>query len=121
MNPRLLGILAGVALAVVLFWPGTNPKGSNDFSIRNYRLKVVNVTFKELLLFEDALQNRIPSVQEVNRQHFDSTEKIAEIEVTILGDSQQFVKELALIPFDDFEVEVLNQTPQVVDIRINQK
>ena len=121
MNPKLLGILTGVALAVVLFWMGANPKRSNDFSIRDYRLKVVNVTFKELLLFEDALQKRIPSAQKVNRQRFDSTAQIAEIEVTIIGDSQQFVKELALIPFDDFEVEVLNQTPQSLDIQINQK
>ena len=88
---------------------------------RSLTLKVVNVTFKELLLFEDALQKRIPSVQNVNRQHFDVTGKIAEIEVTITGDSQQFVKALALIPFDDFEVEVLNQTPRVLDIQINQK
>ena len=49
------------------------------------------------------------------------TGKISEIEATITGDSQQFVKALALIAFDDFEVEVLNQTPQVLDIRINQK
>ena len=84
-------------------------------------LKVANVTFKELLLFEDALQKRIPSVQNVNRQHFNITEKKAEIKVTIAGDSQQFIKELALIVFDDFDVEVLNQTPQVLDIQVNQK
>ena len=84
-------------------------------------LQIVNVTFKELLLFEDALQKRIPSVQNMDRQHFEVTEKIAQIKVTIAGDLQQFVKELALIAFDDFEVEVLNQTPQVLDMRINQK
>ena len=121
MNPKFLGILTGVTLAVVLFWLGTNSKRSNDFSIRNYHLKVMNVTFKELLLFEDVLQKRIPSAQKVNRQRFDSTEKTAEIEVTIIVDSQQFVRELVLIPFDDFEVEVLNQTQQSLDIQINQK
>lgn len=89
--------------------------------VRELTLKVVNVTFKELLLFEDALKKRIPSAQNVHRRHFDVTGNIAEIEVAITSDSQQFVKELALIAFDDFEVEVLNQTPQVLDIRINQK
>ena len=84
-------------------------------------LQIVNVTFKELLLFEDALQKRIPSVQNMDRQHFEVTEKIAEIKITIAGDSQQFVKELALITFDDFEVEVLNQTAQFLDIQINQR
>ncbi len=88
---------------------------------RALTLKVVNVTFKELLLFEDALQKRIPSVQNVHRRHFDVTGKLAEIEVTITGDLHQFIKELALIRFDEFQVEVLNQTPQVLDIRINQK
>ena len=84
-------------------------------------LQIVNVTFKELLLFEDALQRRIPSVQNMERQYFEVGGKIAEIQVTITGDSQQFVKELALIEFDDFEVEVLNQTAQFLDIQINQK
>ena len=88
---------------------------------RSLTLKIVNVTFKELLLFENALQKRIPSVQNMHRRHFDVTGKITEIEATIIGDSQRFVKELALIEFDDFEVEVLNQTPQVLDIRINQE
>ena len=88
---------------------------------RSLVLKIVNVTFKELLLFEDALQKRIPSVQNMHRRYFDVTGKITEIEATITGDSQQFVKELALIEFDDFEVEVLNQTPQVLDMRIHQK
>lgn len=88
---------------------------------RSLTLKIVNVTFKELLLFENALQKRIPSVQNMHRRYFDATGKITEIEMTLIGDSQQFVKELALIAFDDFEVEVLNQTPQVLDIGINQK
>ena len=88
---------------------------------RSLTLKIVNVTFKELLLFENALQKRVPSVQNMHRRYFDVTGKITEIEATITGDSQQFVKELALIEFDDFEVEVLNQTPQVLDMRINQE
>ena len=88
---------------------------------RSLTLKIVNVTFKELLLFEDALHKRIPSVQKVHRRYFDVSGKITEIEVTIAAAVEQFVRELALIAFDDFVVEVLNQTPQVLDIRINQK
>ena len=88
---------------------------------RSLTLKIVNVTFKELLLFEDALHKRIPSVQKVHRRYFDVSGKITEIEVTIAAASEQFVRELALIEFKDFVVEVLNQTPQVLDIRINQK
>ena len=88
---------------------------------RELTLKIMNVTFKELLLFENALQKHIPSAQNLYRRHFDVTGKIAELEVTITGDSHQFVKELALITFDDFGVEVLNQTAQVLDIQINQK
>lgn len=84
-------------------------------------LQIVNVTFKELLVFEDALHQRITSVQKVNRQHFEVTTKTAAVEVIITGDPQRFVKELALIEFDDFEIEVLNQTPQALDIQINQK
>ena len=85
------------------------------------KIMIANVTFKELLLFEDTLHKRIPSVQNVDRQHFDVRGKVAEIEVTLTGDSQRFVKELALIEFDDFEVEVLNQGKQALDIQINQK
>ena len=88
---------------------------------RSLTLKIVNVTFEELLLFEDALQKRIPSVQNMHRRYFDVTGKITEIEATITGDSQRFVKELALIEFDDFEVEVLSRGKQFLDIRINQK
>ena len=85
------------------------------------RFVIMNVTFKELLLFENAIQKRIPSTQDVERQYFEARDKIAEIEVTITSDLQQFVKELAMITFDDFEVEVLNQSPQRLDIQINQK
>ena len=96
-------------------------RGMTTGLTRSLVLKIVNVTFKELLLFEDALQKRIPAVQNMHRRYFDVTGKITEIEATITGDSQQFIKELALIEFGDFEVEMLNQTPQVLDIRINQK
>ena len=76
------------------------------------RLRIANVTFKELLVVEDALQERIPSVQTVKRQHFDAAEKMADIEVTIAGDVQEFVKALGLMTFEGFEVEVLSQTAQ---------
>ena len=121
MDPKVLGTLAVGFLIVVLLWPADRFKGSNNFSERNYRLNVVNVTFKELLLFEDALQKRLPAVHNVERQHFDQAEKIAEIEVTIIGDSQLFVNELTWMEFDGFEVEVLNWSKQSLDVQIKQK
>ena len=84
-------------------------------------LKVANVTFKELLRFENALEERIPVVRKVDREHFNADEKAAGIKITVAGDMGQFVEELALVAFDDFDVEVLNQTPQLLDVRIKQK
>ena len=84
-------------------------------------LKVTNVTFKELLLFEDSLKQRISSIEGLNRQNFDAAGNRAEIKLTVPGDLQQFATELALTEFADFEVEVLNQTTEFLEVRINQK
>ena len=84
-------------------------------------LKVTNVTFKELLLFEESLKQRIPSIEGLARQNFDAAGSRAEIKVTVAGDLQQFATELALTEFAAFEVEVLNQTAEFLEIRINQR
>ena len=84
-------------------------------------LKVTNVTFKELLLFEESLKQRIPSIENLNRQNFDAGGSRAEIKITVTGDLQQFATELALTEFTSFEVEVLNQTAESLEIRINQR
>ena len=84
-------------------------------------LKVTNVTFKELLLFEESLKQRIPSIEGLGRQNFDAAGNRAEIKVTVAGDLQQFATELALTEFTSFEVEVLNQTAEFLEIRINQR
>ena len=84
-------------------------------------LKVTNVTFKELLLFEESLKQRMPSIEDLNRQNFDAGGSRAEIKLTVTGDLQQFATELALTAFASFEVEVLNQTAEFLEIRINQR
>jgi len=84
-------------------------------------LKVTNVTFKELLLFEESLKQRMPSIESLDRQNFDAAGSRAEIKLTVAGDLQQFATELALTEFADFEVEVLNQTAELLEIRINQR
>ena len=76
-------------------------------------MKVTNVTFKELLLFEESLKQRIPSIEDLNRQNFDTGGSRAEIKLTVTGDLQQFATELALTEFASFEVEVLNQTAEI--------
>ena len=84
-------------------------------------LKVANVTFKELLRFEESLKQRIPSIENLDRQNFDAAGSRAEIKLTITDDLQQLATELALTEFAAFEVEVLNQTAELLEIRVNQR
>ena len=67
-------------------------------------LKVTNVTFKELLLFEESLKQRIPSIESLDRQNFDAAGSRAEIKLTVAGDLQQFSTELALTEFADLKL-----------------
>ena len=84
-------------------------------------LKVTNVTFKELLLFEESLKQRISAIENVDRQNFDAAGSLAEIKLTVTDDLQQFATELALTEFSAFEIEVLNQIGQLLEIRVNQR
>ena len=90
-------------------------------SQKQVTLKVTNVTFKELLLFEESLKQRIASIENLDRQNFDAAGNEAEIKLAIKGALQQFATELALTEFTVFEIEVLNQTAELLEIRINQK
>ena len=90
-------------------------------SVNQVTLKVVNTTFKELVLFEDSLQKHIRSIKNLDRQNFDAARKSAEINVTIIDDFHQFSRELILSEFAGFEVEVLNLSAQTLEIRLNQK
>lgn len=90
-------------------------------SQKQVTLKVTNVTFKELLLFEESLKQRIASIGNLDRQNFDAAGNEAEIKLAIKGALQQFATELALTEFTVFEIEVLNQTAELLEIRINQK
>ena len=84
-------------------------------------LKVSNVTFKELLVFEESLRQRIVSLEKLDRQNFDAEESKAEIKLSITDNLQQFATDLALTEFAAFEVEVLNQTPELLELRVNQR
>lgn len=84
-------------------------------------LKVVNTTFKELVLFEEALQKHIPSIQILDSQNFDASRKSAEINITTTDNLRQFSKQLVLFKFEVFEVEVLSLSAQTLEVRLNQK
>ena len=104
--------LSGIAISAVA---DTSPAESQ------VTLKVSNVTFKELLLFEESLKQRIPSIEKLDRQNFDAAGNQSEIKLTIMGELQQFATELVLTEFVAFEVEVLSQAAQVLEIRVNQR
>ena len=84
-------------------------------------LKVTNVTFKELLNFEESLRQRMVSLEKLDRQNFDAEKSAAEIKLTISGDLQKFATDLALTEFTAFELEVLNQTAELIELRVNQR
>ena len=46
-------------------------------------LKVTNVTFKELLKFEESLRQRIAALEKLERKNFDANESKAEIKLII--------------------------------------
>ena len=84
-------------------------------------LKVNNVTFKELLEFEESLRQRMVSLEKLDRQNFDAEKSTSEIKLTISGDLQKFATDLALTEFAAFELEVLNQTAELIELRVNQR
>ncbi len=84
-------------------------------------LKVVNTTFKELVLFEEALQKHIRSITNLDSQNFDASRKSAEINITTTDNLRQFSKALVLSEFEAFEVEVLNLSTETLEVRLNQK
>ena len=121
---RINGFLVSLTvLFTLIFLSQTDISAVADTSASQSQLtlKVTNVTFKELLLFEESLKQRIPSIENLNRQNFDAGGSRAEIKITVTGDLQQFATELALAEFTAFEVEVLNQTAEFLEIRINQR
>ena len=121
---RINGFLVSLTvLFTLIFLSQTDISAVADTSASQSQLtlKVTNVTFKELLLFEESLKQRIPSIENLNRQNFDAGGSRAEIKITATGDLQQFATKLALAEFAAFEVEVLNQTAEFLEIRINQR
>lgn len=112
-----------IFLSIFIFLSQTNNTAVADTPAPQSQvtLKIANVTFKELLLFEESLKQRIPSIESLDRQNFDAAGSRAEVKLTITNDLQQFATELALTEFAAFEVEVLNQTAELLEIRVNQR
>lgn len=95
---------------------------NTGLSEKQITLKIVNATFKELVLFKEALQKHIPSIKSLdNSQNFDVARKSTEINITITENIYQFSKALALSEFKDFEVEVLNLSAEKLEIHLNWK
>jgi hypothetical protein len=90
-------------------------------TIPSVRVKLVNIDFKQLVLFEQALKEKVKVAKDFHRRNFDMVGKIAEIDVDIDGTSQEFSTELTSQDFLDFDVEVLNFTANVLDLRLKPK
>lgn len=84
-------------------------------------LKVSNITFKELLKLEESLKQRMAALEKFERKNFDAGIGEAEIKLTISDDLQTFTTDLALTEFAAFELEILNQTSEQIELRVNQR
>ena len=111
----LLALITFVSMADIVTMAETPALGNQ------ITLKIVNTTFKELVLFEEALQKHIPSIKNLDSQNFDAARKSAEINITTTDNLHQFSKALVLFEFEAFEVEVLNLSAQTLEIRLNRK
>jgi len=85
------------------------------------RVKLTNVDFKQLVLFEQMLKEKIKDVQRFHRRNFDVVGKIAEIDVDIKGGAQSLSTELTKEELPDFEIEVLNFTANTLDLKLKPK
>ena len=112
-----------IFLFSAVFLSGTDIPAAADISgsAHQITLKVGNVTFKELLVFEESLQQRIPMLQGLERRAFDAKGKRSEMQLMLTSDLQRFATELALTEFVGFEVEVLNQTAESLEVRVTPK
>ena len=90
-------------------------------SAPSVRVKLNGVDFRQLILFEQMLEERLKSVKRFHRRSFDVVGKIAEIDVDVEGGAQSLSTELTTGEFLDFEVEVLNFTTNVLDLRLKPK
>jgi hypothetical protein len=84
-------------------------------------IKLANVDFRQLILFEQTLRDRVEGVQSFHRRSFDVVGKVAEIDTSVSGGSQSFSTRLATIEFPDFEIEVMNFTMNTLDLRLKPK
>ncbi|MFC1716162.1 hypothetical protein ACFL6S_20995 [Candidatus Poribacteria bacterium] len=90
-------------------------------SAPSVRIKLNGVDFRQLILFEQMLKERLESVEDFHRRSFDVVGKIAEIDVDVKGGAQALSTELTTRKFPDFEIEVLNFSTNVLDLRLKPK
>jgi len=90
-------------------------------STPSVRVKLNGVDFRQLILFEQMLEERLKSVEGFHRRSFDVVGKRAEIDVDVKGGAQSLSTELTTGNFLDFQIEVLNFTTNVLDLRLKPK
>ena len=90
-------------------------------SAPSVRVKLTNVDFKQLILFEKMLKERIEGVQHFHRRSFDVIRKVAEIDIDIKGKAQLLSTELTTTEFPDFKIEVLHITANTLDLKLKPK
>lgn len=89
--------------------------------VPSVRVKLTNVDFKQLVLFEQMLKERVKISQRFHRRSFDVVGKTAEIDVDAEGGAQALSTELTAQDFPDFDIEVLNFTANTLDLRLKPK
>lgn len=90
-------------------------------AVPSVRVKLANVEFKQLIAFEQVLNEKIKGVKGFSRRNFDVSGKIADIDVDIEGGSQALSTELTSQEIPDFNVEVLNFSANSLDLRFKPK
>ena len=90
-------------------------------SAPSVRIKLTNVDFRQLILFEQMLKEKVENVRRFHRRSFDVIRKIAEIDVDVKGETQSLSTELTTTEFPDFEIEVLHFTTNALDLKLKPK
>jgi hypothetical protein len=90
-------------------------------SAQSIRVKLTNVDFRQLILFEQMLKEKVENVRRFHRRSFDVIRKTAEIDVDVEGETQSLSTELTTKEFPDFDIEVLHFTSNTLDLNLKPK